>query len=82
MVTFEFNKEKLSVVSKSLRVVAQNMNIEAHNQKASLKLLETLNLSSGDTGLMDMQMEQVRSNIKFIDTQLDLILSLHKLATK
>ena len=82
MVTFEFNKEKLSVVSKSLRVVAQNMNLEAHNQKASLKLLETLNLSAGDTGLMDMQMEQVRSNIKFIDSQLDIILSLHKLTTK
>ena len=82
MVTFEFNKEKLSVVSESLRVVAQNMNIESHNQKASLKLLETLNLRAGDSGLMDMQMEQVRSNIKFIDSQLDIILSLHKLVAK
>ena len=82
MITFEFNKEKLGMVSKSLRVVCQNMNIESHNQKASLKLLETLNLSSGDTGLMDMQMEQVRSNIKFIDSQLDILLELHKLVTK
>jgi hypothetical protein len=73
MVKFEFNKKRLGLVSSSLSLVLQNMNVEIYNQKASLKLLDTLNLSAGDTGLMDMQMEQKRSLIKFLENQQDLI---------
>ena len=73
MVKFEFNKKRLGLVSSSLSLVLQNMNVEIYNQKASLKLLDTLNLSTGDNGLMDMQMEQKRSLIKFLETQQDLI---------
>jgi len=76
MVKFEFNKEKLSVASTSLSVVANNMNIEIYNQKASLKLLETLNLTSGDTGLMDLQIQQTKSLIKFLETQENLMQSI------
>tara|TARA_B110000211_G_scaffold157081_1_gene177968 strand:- start:403 stop:654 length:252 start_codon:yes stop_codon:yes gene_type:complete len=73
MVKFEFNTKKLKTASKGLTLVAGNINVEIYNQKASLKLLDTLNLSTGDTGLMDMQMEQKRSSIKFLEMQLDLI---------
>ena len=73
MVKFEFNKKRLGLVSSSLSLVLQNMNVEIYNQKASLKLLDTLNLSTGDNGLMDMQMEQKRSLIKFLETQQDMI---------
>tara|TARA_R110000868_G_scaffold201990_1_gene449541 strand:+ start:152 stop:403 length:252 start_codon:yes stop_codon:yes gene_type:complete len=73
MVKFEFNTKKLNTASRGLILVAGNINVEIYNQKASLKLLDTLNLSTGDTGLMDMQMEQKRSSIKFLEMQLDLI---------
>ena len=73
MVKFEFNKKKLALVSNSLALVSQNINVEIYNQKASLKLLDTLNLSTGDAGLMDMQMEQARSLIKFLEVQQDMI---------
>ena len=73
MVKFEFNTKKLNTASKGLMLVAGNINVEIYNQKASLMLLETLNLSTGDTGLMDMQMEQKRSSIKFLEMQLALI---------
>ena len=73
MVKFEFNRKKLALVSSSLTLVSQNINVEIYNQKASLKLLDTLNLSTGDAGLMDMQMEQTRSLIKFLKAQQDLI---------
>lgn len=76
MVKFEFNKEKLAVIGSSLEMIAQNLNIETHNKRASLKLLETLNLTSGDTGLMDLQMEQVRSDIKFLESQASSLQSL------
>ena len=73
MVKFEFNTKKLNTASRGLILVAGNINVEIYNQKASLKLLDTLNLSIGDNGLMDMQMEQKRSSIKFLEMQLDLI---------
>jgi len=73
MVKFEFNRKKLALVSSSLTLVSQNINVEIYNQKASLKLLDTLNLSTGDAGLMDMQMEQARSLIKFLEVQQDMI---------
>jgi DNA-binding NarL/FixJ family response regulator len=73
MVKIEFNKKKLGLVSASLTLVLQNINVEIYNQKASLKLLDTLNLSTGDAGLMDMQMEQARSLIKFLEVQQDMI---------
>jgi len=73
MVKFEFNRKKLALVSSSLTLVSQNINVEIYNQKASLKLLDTLNLSTGDAGLMDMQMEHARSLIKFLEVQQDMI---------
>ena len=73
MVKFEFNRKKLALVSNSLALVSQNINVEIYNQKASLKLLDTLNLSTGDAGLMDMQMEHARSLIKFLEVQQDMI---------
>ena len=73
MVKFEFNTKKLNTASKGLMLVAGNINVEIYNQKASLMLLDILNLSTGDTGLMDMQMEQKRSSIKFLEMQLALI---------
>ena len=73
MVKFEFNKKKLALVSSSLTLVSQNINVEIYNQKASLKLLDTLNLNVGDVGLMDMQMEKARSLIKFLEVQQDMI---------
>jgi len=73
MVKFEFNKKKLALVSNSLALVSQNINVEIYNQKVSLKLLDTLNLNVGDVGLMDMQMEKARSLIKFLEVQQDMI---------
>ena len=73
MVKFEFNRKKLSLVSSSLQVVGLNINVEIYNQEASLKLLDALNLSVGDDGVLDMQMEQTRSLIKFLKAQQDLI---------
>ena len=73
MAKFEFNRKKLSLVSSSLQVVGLNINVEIYNQEASLKLLDALNLSVGDDGVLDMQMEQTRSLIKFLKAQQDLI---------
>jgi hypothetical protein len=73
MLTLEFNTKKLKRTSKELSIVAANLMREMYDQKISLDLLDKLNLSTGDDGLMDMQMEQKRSLIKFLDAQLDLI---------
>ena len=73
MVKFEFNKKKLEMVSNSLSLVGNNMNVEIYNLKASLKLLDTLNLTSGDTGLMDLQIEEKKSLVKFLESQQELI---------
>ena len=73
MVKFEFNKKKLEMVSNSLSLVGNNMNVEIHTQKASLKLLDTLNLTSGGAGLMDLQIEEKKSLVKFLESQQELI---------
>ena len=73
MVKLEFNKKKLEMVSNSLSLVGNNMNVEIYNLKASLKLLDTLNLTSGDTGLMDLQIEEKKSLVKFLESQQELI---------
>ena len=73
MVKFEFNKKKLEMVSNSLSLVGNNMNVEIHTQKASLKLLDTLNLTSGGAGLMDLQIEEKKSLVKLLESQQELI---------
>ena len=73
MVKFEFNKKKLEMVSNSLSLVGNNMNVEIYNLKASLKLLDTLNLTSGGAGLMDLQIEEKKSLVKFLESQQELI---------
>lgn len=78
--TLELNKQKLGVIASSLKVVGNNLNIEIYNSKATLQLLETLNISSGDTGLMEDQITKTKSSIKFLETQQDLIQSIIKLA--
>ncbi len=78
--TIELNKEKLNGVANALKVVGESFNIEIYNKKATLKLVETLNLSSGDSGIMDDQLTQLRSDIKFLQAQQDVIQAVIKLA--
>ena len=73
MVKLEFNKQKLEVVSNSLTIVASNINVEIHNTRNSLELLNKLNLTTGDSGLMDLQIEDKKSLIKFLESQQELL---------
>jgi hypothetical protein len=79
-ITLELNKEKLNGIANALNVVGESFNIEIYNKKATLKLVETLNLSSGDSGIMDDQLTQLRSDIKFLQAQQDVIQAVIKLA--
>ena len=73
MVKFEFNKKKLEVVSSGLTIIAGNINVEIHNTRNSLELLNKLNLTTGDSGLMDLQIEDKKSLIKFLESQQELL---------
>tara|TARA_Y100001963_G_C6705562_1_gene411733 strand:+ start:817 stop:1062 length:246 start_codon:yes stop_codon:yes gene_type:complete len=73
MFKIELNKKKLDVVSSSLQMLGTNINLEIHSQTALLRKLDQLNLSNGDTGLMDFQIEEKKSLVKFLESQQELV---------
>ena len=73
MFKIELNKKKLDVVSSSLQMLGTNINLEIHSQNALLRKLDQLNLSNGETGVMDFQIEEKKSLVKFLESQQELV---------
>ena len=79
--TLNLNTKKLEAITSALKVVGDNINVERHNQQERLEHLRKLNLSTdgGNTGIMDIQIEQHKSMLKFLATQEELLLEIIKL---
>lgn len=79
--TLELNTKKLNAVADALQIVAENINIERHNQQQNLNNAEQLNLRTElDGGIMDARIDQTKSLLKFLTMQEDLLQSILKMA--
>jgi len=76
--TLNLNTKKLEAMTNALKVIGDNINVERHNQQQKLETLRKLNLSAdgGENGIMDLQIEQNKSMLKFLATQEELLLEI------
>ena len=80
--TLELNKTKLDAVASTIKVVADNINTQIRLDQQHLKQLEQLNLSTSEMGgIKDIEIEKLKSNIRFLKSQEDVLLEVIKLAS-
>ena len=75
MIKIERNTKKLSKIADGLNLVAESLNLELHSKKSQLIVLEQMNLSVNDAGILDDQVNKLKDDVKFIDAQLELVQS-------
>ena len=75
MIKIERNTKKLTAIADGLNLVAESLNLEVHSKKSQLIVLEQMNLSVNDNGILDDQVNKLKDDVKFIDAQLELVQS-------
>ena len=80
--TLELNKKKLDAVASAIKVVADNINTQIRLDQQELKSLEQLNLSTEEMGgIKDLEIQKIKSNIQFLQSQEGVLLEVVKLAS-